>query len=447
MAIKQRVLAKVKSAYAVLRRCNLCNFDIAAQEALVLIQEAESLSCKGISSVYDSTYKPFYDGLLAAWQRISSEMEADEKQEIITLSEDLLMLLASQLEKETHFKKEIVFLPYKAAMWDSMESVWKAAVDDSEHTIAYVVPIPYFDRNPDSSVREWHCEAAEFPEYVPVLDFRQIDLEVMHPDVIVIHNPYDGYNTVTSIDAKYYSKYLKNYTDKLVYIPYFVLEEIDLDDEEALEEIVHFILHGEAVINSNLTIVQSENMREAYIRILEKYTNKDRAFWEKRILGLGSPKFDKVLSIKKENIQLPENWQRVIEKSDGKRKKVILYNVSLASLFEYKEKLLDKMEWVFQIFRERQGETALLWRPHPLFKAMIKSRVPEVWEQYRRMVECYRNEGWGIYDDSSDLHRAIAVSDGYYGDGSSLVELFQSAGKPVMLQNVELREPLFEESV
>ena len=438
MAIKQRVLAKVKSAYAVLRRCDLCNFDIAAQEALVLIQEAESLSCKGISSVYDSTYKPFYDGLLAAWQRISSEMEADEKQEIITLSEDLLMLLASQLEKETHFKKEIVFLPYKAAMWDSMESVWKAAVDDSEHTIAYVVPIPYFDRNPDSSVREWHCEATEFPEYVPVLDFRQIDLEAMHPDVIVIHNPYDGYNTVTSVDAKYYSKYLKNYTDKLVYIPYFVLEDIDPDDEEALENIAHFIFHGEAVINSRLTIVQSENMREAYIRLLEKYTNKDRAFWEKRILGLGSPKFDKLLSTRREDIPLPEKWRRVIEKTDGTRKKVILYNVSLPSLFEHKDKLLDKMECVFRVFRRRKNEMAILWRPHPLFYAMLEAKMPELLERYKHIVECYQKEGWGIYDDSSDFHRAIALTDGYYGDESSLVVMFQKKGIPVLLQDVNL---------
>ena len=27
-------------------------------------------------------------------------------------------------------KKEVVFLPYKASMWDSLESVWKAADED-----------------------------------------------------------------------------------------------------------------------------------------------------------------------------------------------------------------------------------------------------------------------------------------------------------------------------
>ena len=47
-------------------------------------------------------------------------------------------------------------------------------------------------------------------------------------------------------------------------------------------------------------------------------------------------------------------------------------------------------------------------------------------------------EGWGIYDDSAELERAIALCDGYYGDHSSLVQLCQEAGKPVMIQDVEI---------
>ena len=52
-------------------------------------------------------------------------------------------------------------------------------------------------------------------------------------------------------------------------------------------------------------------------------------------------------------------------------------------------------------------------------------------------MEEYRAGGWGIYDDSADLNRAIAISDAYYGDPSSVVELFKKVGKPVMLQNVD----------
>ena len=53
-------------------------------------------------------------------------------------------------------------------------------------------------------------------------------------------------------------------------------------------------------------------------------------------------------------------------------------------------------------------------------------------------MDTYRAEGWGIYDDTADLDRAIAVSDGYYGDGSSVVQLCRERGIPVMYQDVEI---------
>ena len=43
--------------------------------------------------------------------------------------------------KDWPVKKEIVFLPYKASMWDSLESIWRAAAEDPGWD-AYVIPIP-----------------------------------------------------------------------------------------------------------------------------------------------------------------------------------------------------------------------------------------------------------------------------------------------------------------
>ena len=73
-------------------------------------------------------------------------------------------------------KKEIVFLPYKAAMWDSLESVWKAAQED-DNCDAYVIPIPYFDKNPDGSLREEHYEGDLYPKYVPITRYDEYDFE------------------------------------------------------------------------------------------------------------------------------------------------------------------------------------------------------------------------------------------------------------------------------
>lgn len=80
----------------------------------------------------------------------------------------------------------------------------------------------------------------------------------------------------------------------------------------------------------------------------------------------------------------------------------------------------------------------LLWRPHPLIQATIESMRPGLWKEYKELVSKYRQEGWGIYDDSPDVDRAVVISDAYYGDGSSsVVQLYRKTGKTFMIQDVE----------
>lgn len=107
---------------------------------------------------------------------------------------------------------EAVFLPYKASMWDSLESVWLAAREDKDWD-CHVIPIPYYDRNQDNSFGSIHYEGNLYPEYVPVTSFNEYNLEARHPDVIFIHNPYDECNHVTSVHPAFYSSRIKNYTD------------------------------------------------------------------------------------------------------------------------------------------------------------------------------------------------------------------------------------------
>ncbi len=349
----------------------------------------------------------------------------------------LLIKMENSVKHDIPERMEVVFLPYKASMWDSLESVWRAA-DEDPHCDAYVVPIPYYDKNGDGSFREMHYEGNEYPDYVCVTDFREYDFEKRRPDMIFIHNPYDEYNYVTSVSPEFYSKNLKRYTDKLVYIPYFVLGEVDPENEEAVEGMAHFCTVP-GVFHADVVIVQSENMRKAYIEVLTAAAGeKTRAYWEKKILGLGSPKMDKVLETSEEEYEIPGEWLRVLEKPDGSRKKVILYNTSVTALLEQGDKMLQKMKSVFHTFKENVEDVALLWRPHPLIKATIESMRPQLWLDYKQIEEQYQAEGWGIYDDSVELNRAIALCDAYYGDGSSLVQLCQKAGKPVMIQNVEI---------
>ena len=64
---------------------------------------------------------------------------------------------------------------------------------------------------------------------------------------------------------------------------------------------------------------------------------------------------------------------------------------------------------------------------------------PEILGDYQQIVETYKKEGWGIYDDTEDMYRAIAWSDAFYGDGSSVAILYGMTGKPVLAQNYTVR--------
>ena len=206
--------------------------------------------------------------------------------------------------QQVRIRREVVFLPYKASMWDSLESVWRAADEDPDCD-AYVIPIPYYDKNPDGSFREAHYEGDQYPEYVPVTWYEVYDFAKRQPDMIFIHNPYDEWNHVTSVHPFFYTKNLKQFTEQLIYIPYFILGEVDPEDEEALKGIEHFCTVP-GVIYADRVIVQSEKMRQAYIHVMTDFLTEQgygRGYWEEKILGLGSPKIDKVQSTKKMEAQ------------------------------------------------------------------------------------------------------------------------------------------------
>lgn len=343
----------------------------------------------------------------------------------------ILTEIKTIMEQELPDRREVVFFPYKASMWDALESVWMSAVKD-ENCDPYVVPIPYFDRKPELTNVIMHYEGNDFPEYVPVTDWKSYDVKMRLPDAIYIHNPYDNINKVTTVHMDYYARELKKYTNMLVYIPYFV----GMNDRIPANLCV---LPG--TMYADRVVVQSERAREVYIREFHKFEEEFKCsgkfgIAEEKFIALGSPKYDKVMQKTKRNLEIPKDWKDKILNRDGAFKKILLYNTSLVQLLQGGEKTLEKIQSVFDLLK-LQDDLVLLWRPHPLSESTVSSMRPQLKEKYDKMVQDYKRENWGIYDDTADLHRAIALSDAYYGDGSSLVDLYRITGKPIMIQDIE----------
>ena len=136
---------------------------------------------------------------------------------------------------------------------------------------------------------------------------------------------------------------------------------------------------------------------------------------------------------------LPEDWRERI-----RGKKVFFYNTSIGNLLNGGEKHINKIAHVLETFRIHK-EVTLWWRPHPLELSTVESMRPELATKYKALRRQYEEEGWGILDTSADVNRAIAISDAYYGDWSSVIELYKVTGKPILLSNdgVEARVDKF----
>ena len=307
---------------------------------------------------------------------------------------------------------EIVFMPYKASMWDALDSIYQAAVQD-KHCHVTVLPVPYYSMNQKDGQVETHYEGDQFPGDILVTDFRTYSLETMHPDVIFIHNPYDQCNYVAQLSQQYFSTNLVRYTKYLIYIPYFITMGDSVKEQYCIMP---------AVQNAWRTFVQSEAVRKCYL----KYGADPE-----RIVAMGSPKFDMVLKMQKNPPELPKEWREVLE-----GRKVFFLNTHLTPIINKAENVLNKLRQVFRLFGQ-QNDVALLWRPHPLSIETLKSMNPKMLEQYLELVEEFKTLQNGVYDDTPDVHRAIAVSDVYIGDWSSLVAMYGITGKPVYLFHME----------
>ncbi len=324
--------------------------------------------------------------------------------------------------------RKIVFFPYKASMWASLDSIWRAAQRDMECE-AKVVVIPYYTLDSDGREDEFHYEASLFPSDVPIVHYSQYVIEQECPDMVFIHNPYDGGNSVTRVPKEYYSYRLKMYTKQLIYSPYCLLGHYSPEEGS-------FLCLTNGAQMADKVLVQSERVKQIYI---------DHKVDEKRLLALGSPKVDAIVKGMKKPKAYPEGW----EKKLGGRK-VFLLNTHLSYFvrgFDAQQQRPDNVDFaqwhhedIFTHLLNREG-CGFIWRPHPLLKAMLKSRnlyssleFVEKWEQ--RILESEN----GVMDDDGEYTTSFNLSDALITTYSTMIAEYMILGKPICIFEYPLDE-------
>lgn len=307
-------------------------------------------------------------------------------------------------------KLEMVFMPYKASMWDSFDSIYKEAKNDDE-CICYVVPIPYYEKDESGKFIRKCYEGENFPKHVEVTHYEAYDFEARKSDIIYIHNPYDNVNRITEIDNRYFSDKLLNYTDALIYVPYY----IDGSYENTYEHKAYSICP--APINADRIITQSERHRELFVA---------NGFNPDKVLNIGSPKFDAALLYCNDEVNIPKEWSDLCY-----GKKVFLLNTTIDDVLRNRNWINDVRN-IMNCFMN-SNNSVLIWRTHPLIDITLKTMIPNDLELYLDLVNEVMGQSNIIKDNDTDIYKCIKLSDALIGGYSSVTFQYIITGKPVLL--------------
>lgn len=341
------------------------------------------------------------------------EFEVHKDEAFVYLDEaERISQSVEEIIRNIPLHSQILFLPYKASMWDSMESVYLSAVQDPSCE-ALVMPITYFERKEDLSFGEAINERDKFPSSIPLVE-ETFPFEEERPDVIYIHNPYDDWNYVSSVHPRYYSENLKKYTENLVYIPYDTSMGIASFGNIEMSVFNHM----------DYMVVQNEEHKRSLPELAQK-----------KAIILGSPKFDRVIASKKKPPVMPNAWKDI-----ASGRELLYFNSTIGEMLEDTESFLQKMEYIF-VLMKAHPRYCLLWRPHPLlestFRTMRKNDLP----RYSTLKNKFIAEKIGIYDDIAEIDRAVSLSSTYIGSAtSSVVSLFAVAEKPILILDNSLHD-------
>ena len=188
----------------------------------------------------------------------------------------LLKDLKQTVGKE--WKVQAVFLLHRAKDFAGLRPL----IDGlrKENVDCKIIPIPYYEKAVTGELTEMHYEGADFPKEYPITAYQSYDFAQELPDCIVMNSPYDEFNPVFSIDPFFYSRNMKQYTGKLVYLPWFVTDEInpkDSEDGKAFYNMRYYVTVP-GVFHADYTLVQSEGMKEAYLEKIALYLQKEGLF-------------------------------------------------------------------------------------------------------------------------------------------------------------------------
>lgn len=352
-----------------------------------------------------------------------------------TYSTDLLKKLADAhdsivdaVNENVINKKEVLFLPIGVSEWKVFDAIYRKYIDSNEYDV-YVVPLPMFFKDIYGRVTASEEEIknavdyGKYPNDLVMDSWMNCNLQLQRPDIIYIQNPYDGENPCLTVPPQFYACNLRQFTDRLIYIPPFITGEFGSDDYTDIYNLKHYVT-APGVIYADEVIVQSENVKKRYIDKLLEFAGEDtRNIWEKRLkVSLGVDK----------NLSIPQDYTRT--------KKKVLYCIGVNEITEHRENIIDRIKERIEIFNNALEDIEVGAMLFPLSVDIWNAVDEKISKTIKSMIEDDGRKGWNYISCQSEAEYEDIVDDydAYYGSASPIVLMFSQKKKPVMIADYNI---------
>ncbi|MBQ7201170.1 MAG: LicD family protein, partial [Eubacterium sp.] len=329
-------------------------------------------------------------------------------------------------------KRIVVFITYMARYWGSMHTVWEAASGDDEWE-TLVIAAPYYYKRFDKTVDKESMIIEEgYPDGVELTPYDRYDLESLHPDIIVMQNPYDEYGEAITVHPYFYASNLYGMTESLVLIPPYKTREVHENDRQ-LRYTLGTYIDTPGVILADRIYVQSASIKAVYD---DKIADICGSCSEDKVVALGSPEDEWSLLVEVDDHGgMSDRGQ--VRPDDCSDKKNILYTPTGSMFYEHVQKAIDKSRECLDIYKKYSSEINVIWYEDPYAERILKENKPEIWEGYSELKELFVTSGIGRIVEGS-YEGLAGLSDGIYGDGCILMNDCRILGKPVLLENPDV---------
>lgn len=316
------------------------------------------------------------------------------------LSEQLQELRRS-LRENIAIQIRAVFFAELGGKWDSMDSVyWYMRNDPRFDPVVVLTPIFRALQVDGETKSEVIYEDYLTEKGIPFYNYWDYSPEQDCPELAFTCQPYESVTL-----PEFWAENIAKYT-RLVYLPYFIPHMINSENVNAL---CNMPIHTYAwkVAGSS----------EKFAKYYKKYS----PCGETNLMVTGIPKTDYTLNLKKNPKEIPPSWH---SKIDGRT--VILWN----TWFDGNISSLDLLEQLLPWFAEHQ-DFALIWRPHPMSKPVMKLYEPKQYLKLETMMDMVASSENMILDDKADYGPSFLCSDALVSDYSAMITQYLLLDKPV----------------